>query len=145
MRLVGPAYAAALARIHGAAFAGREVWHAADFLHQLGQPNTRAMIDPLGGMVLVRSVADEAEILTIGVAPAARRRGVGRRLLSAACAWAASQGAAALFLEVAASDPAARAFYASVRFVEVGRRNRYYADGDDALVLRLSLCAETRL
>jgi ribosomal protein S18 acetylase RimI-like enzyme len=45
------------------------------------------------------------------VAPAHRRRGVGRRLMDAAAAWAKSQGGAQLVLTVWAGNDAARAFY----------------------------------
>jgi ribosomal-protein-alanine N-acetyltransferase len=140
----GPAHAAALAEIHGAAFAGLEIWRASDFRNQLALPNTAALIDPRGGMVLARAAADEAEILTIGVTPQARRRGIGARLLGAATDWSAGRGAATLFLEVAATDPVARAFYAAAGFTEIGLRPRYYVDGRDALVLRLNLCARSK-
>jgi ribosomal-protein-alanine N-acetyltransferase len=50
---------------------------------------------------------------------------------------AAARGAQEIFLEVAESNAAARALYAKARAQEVGRRRRYYADGADALVLRL--------
>jgi ribosomal-protein-alanine N-acetyltransferase len=43
-----------------------------------------------------------------------------------------------MFLEVAADNAAALEFYAQAGFVEVGRRPRYYANGADALVLRLT-------
>lgn len=79
------------------------------------------------GLVLVRVAADEAEILTIGVAPAARRRGVGADLLLAAAARAAAVGAASLFLEVAEDNAAGRALYDRLGFASVGRRPAYYA------------------
>jgi ribosomal protein S18 acetylase RimI-like enzyme len=42
-----------------------------------------------------------------------------------------------MFLEVRASNAAARALYASAGFVAVGRRARYYRDPDeDAVVMR---------
>ena len=83
--------------------------------------------------------ADEAEILTIAVAPAAHRQGIGAALLAAAMAQAALRGAAAMFLEVAEGNAAARALYAAAGFRQSGRRRRYYPDGADALVLRRSL------
>lgn len=45
------------------------------------------------------------------VAAAHRRRGVGRRLMDGAAAWAKSQGGAQLVLTVWAGNEAARAFY----------------------------------
>jgi [ribosomal protein S18]-alanine N-acetyltransferase len=85
--------------------------------------------------------ADQAEILTLAVVPAARRRGVGAALLQAVMQAAAARGAAALFLEVSTANDAARALYARAGFCEVGRRCRYYADGTDARVLTRALTA----
>jgi ribosomal protein S18 acetylase RimI-like enzyme len=58
-------------------------------------------------------------------------------LRAALLAEAAKRGAMDLFLEVAEPNLAARALYAGAGADEVGRRRRYYADGADALVLRL--------
>lgn len=91
------------------------------------------------GFVLARAAADEAEILTLAVVPAWRRRGLGAALLAAAQRRAASLGAAQLFLEVAADNDAARALYAGAGFEAVGLRRGYYAGGRDALVLRRAL------
>jgi ribosomal-protein-alanine N-acetyltransferase len=74
------------------------------------------------------------------VPPAARRRGIGRSLVAAACRRAEDSGAAAVFLEVAEDNPAARALYARCGFDPVGRRPGYYRRPSgaavDALVLR---------
>ena len=94
-------------------------------------------------MVLARRAADEAEILTIAVAPEARRRGAARAMLRAAIAEATARGAATLFLEVSSANSVARALYESEGFGQVGKRRGYYEDGTDALVLakKLSLGA----
>ncbi len=86
--------------------------------------------------MLARALADEAEILTLAVVPTLRRHGIGRDLVRRALVHAASLGLGACLLEVAASNSPARALYAAQGFAEVGRRNRYYPDGGDALVLR---------
>jgi ribosomal-protein-alanine N-acetyltransferase len=95
------------------------------------------------GFVLVRTVADEAEILTLAVAPPSRRMGVGRALVEAAAAEAARRGARALFLEVAEDNPAAIGLYEGSGFAAAGLRRAYYARPDakpvDALVLRRPL------
>ena len=92
-----------------------------------------------GGFVLARTVADEAEILTLAVDPLMQRHGAGRLLLRAAMHAARQRGAAAMFLEVAPSNAAALALYGAAGFVQVGRRPRYYPGGGDALVLRSPL------
>ena len=78
-------------------------------------------------------------MLTLAVDPAARRQGLGRRLLSAAISWAAAAGATAMFLEVDSANQPAVSLYRTKNFAEVGRRRAYYADGGDALVLRREL------
>ena len=88
---------------------------------------------------MARSQVSEAEIVTIAVRPGVRGQGVGRLLLNGVLAEAVRRGAVELFLEVAEPNTAARALYAGVAAREVGRRPRYYADGTDALVMRIDL------
>lgn len=135
----GPAHPSVLAAIHEAAFPPGEAWSVTMFAAQLGLPGVFGLLDEAGGMVLVRAAADEAEILTLGVAPAARRTGMGARLIAQAASMCWDAGAAKLFLEVAANNAAARALYKKAGFRQVGRRRRYYADGADALVMELTL------
>ncbi|MBW4093301.1 MAG: GNAT family N-acetyltransferase [Proteobacteria bacterium] len=134
-----PAAAATLAALHATAFPPAEAWDTATFAAQLALPGAFARLHPEGGLVLGRVSGDEAEILTLAVVPAARRAGLGRALLAAAMAEAGARGARAMFLEVAAANEAARALYAAGGFTPVGRRRAYYADGQDALILRTTL------
>lgn len=139
--------AAALAALHAQAFAAP--WSAAEFADLLSQPGVLLGLEP-DGFVLVRVVLDEAEILTLAVAPAARRRGLGRRLVERASATAAQAGSTRLFLEVAEDNAAARALYDGVGFAVIGRRKAYYARPDggrtDALVMSRDLSdAERKL
>jgi ribosomal-protein-alanine N-acetyltransferase len=78
------------------------------------------------GFAIARCVADEAEVISIGVAPTVRRRGVGAALLADVMARAVAYGAASIFLEVAEDNAAAIALYLSAGFEKVGRRPRYY-------------------
>jgi ribosomal-protein-alanine N-acetyltransferase len=95
------------------------------------------------GFILVRSLGPEAEVITLAVAPAARRRGLGRALVETAAAAVAAGGAEALFLEVAADNAPALALYESTGFVRAGHRRGYYArppgPAVDALTLRRML------
>jgi ribosomal-protein-alanine N-acetyltransferase len=124
-----------MAAIHAQAFPD-EPWNALSFSRLLEQPAVAGFIDERGGIVLLRCAADEAEILTIGVATP--RLGIGSALMRTAIAHAQAQHAAMLHLEVAASNAAARAFYESLGFTQTGRRRNYYANGDDALLLGLA-------
>ncbi|MDZ4362056.1 GNAT family N-acetyltransferase, partial [Brevundimonas sp.] len=119
-------------------------WTQADFAVLLGQPGVFVLGDT-DGFVLIRVVVDEAEILTLAVRPAARRLGLGLRLIQASAALASGMGATQLLLEVAQDNLPARALYDRAGFEAAGRRPRYYArtDGaaEDALILVLNLPA----
>jgi ribosomal-protein-alanine N-acetyltransferase len=78
----------------------------------------------------------EAEIHTIGVDPAHRRRGIGRELLQGVLDVADGAGAT-VFLEVRTDNDAARALYEAEGFTVVGLRKRYYSpSGADAHTMR---------
>ena len=134
--------AARLAEIHAAAFPAP--WDAAAFEALLAQTGVFVLEAP-DGFILLRTVADEAEILTLAVRPAARRSGLGAGLVKQGAAAAAARGATRLFLEVADDNAPARALYARAGFAEAGRRPGYYARPDggrqDALILALNLTA----
>ncbi|MDI1328021.1 MAG: GNAT family N-acetyltransferase [Brevundimonas sp.] len=131
-----------LAALHAEAFDA--AWDAWAFESLLDQAGVHLAEDP-DGFILMRTVADEAEILTLAVRPGARRRGLGAELVACGAADAAARGAMRLFLEVSEDNAAARALYARAGFLEVGRRPRYYARADgsrrDALLLALDLTA----
>lgn len=86
------------------------------------------------------ALADEASVMTVGVAPGARRRGIGTLLLGALLDEARAARARQVFLEVRASDAGAQALYSRAGFEPVGLRRGYYsAEGEDAVVMCLSL------
>jgi [ribosomal protein S18]-alanine N-acetyltransferase len=91
------------------------------------------------GFAIGRAVADEAEILTIGVSALFQRRGIGRRLLVGLSRALKSAGAERLFLEVAADNVAACGLYSSLDFKEVGRRAGYYERPEGACADALTL------
>ena len=128
-----------MALVHGFAFAARERWGVDAIGLQLGLPGAFGWIAPAGGMILARVAADEAEVLTLAVDPAVRRRGLARALLGQALATARQRGADAMFLEVASGNGPGRSLYAAAGFVTIGCRRGYYPDGSDALVLRRPL------
>ena len=92
----------------------------------------------LDGFICLQWAADEAEILTLAVAPSARRQGLARRLITSAADWLAPRGVTQWHLEVAADNQAARALYQRLAFVEIGGRKGYYA-GVDAVLMRRDL------
>lgn len=142
-------HAELLAGMHRICFAAP--WSPGSIAELLAMPGTAGLIAVAGdslapscgpdgpaGLVLWRTVLDEAEILTLAVLPPWRRHGLGRRLLDAATAAARNGGAAALFLEAASSNRAALALYRAAGFAEIGLRKGYYGDGD-AVTMRLAL------
>lgn len=135
----------ATARLHQASFP-ESPWSAKAIAECLCWPGGFGAILVAGnepmGFVLARVAADEAEILSIGVPPAHRRSGYGRRLLDYTERHAAGLGAAVMFLEVAETNRPALGLYDRCGYEPVGRRAGYYRDrGDpvDALVLRKRL------
>lgn len=91
------------------------------------------------GLLIARKAADEAEILTFGVAPSCRRMGLGRALLQLAIAVLAASGAKRLYLEVEDGNEAALTLYRALGAVPVGRRSGYYEHGADASIFSLAL------
>jgi len=124
-------------------------WSESAFLNLLSQPTSTAFVAQIGnphttiGFVIGRLAADEAEILTLGVAPEVQRRGVGQLLVEALKRAAKQAEAKRMFLEVAASNEAAIELYSALNFKETGRRNDYYAQSggtrEDALILAVDL------
>jgi ribosomal-protein-alanine N-acetyltransferase len=145
-----PGDADALAEIHADAFA--RPWSAEDFAGLMRGNGVFALVlrrdSPIRGrralgFVIVRSAADEAEILTIGVRGAGRRRGYGRMLMDEALRRLYRDRLASCFLEVDEANEPALGLYRKLGFAKVGSRKGYYqaAGGEarTALVMRLQL------
>ena len=117
-------------------------WSAQDFADLLAMPGAAGCValdeeEPIG-LILWRTAADEAEILTVCTLPERRRTGAGRMLMEAAVAAVAAAGARRLLLEVAVDNAPAIALYRAFGFTDAGRRPGYYKRPDgavDALIL----------
>jgi ribosomal-protein-alanine N-acetyltransferase len=130
----GIPHAPALALMHGEAFAA-DAWDAASFMSLLRQPGMLGLIDEQGGFLLLRVVADEAEVITLGVVR--QRQGIATHLLQAALDRV--PGVARVHLEVAEGNAAAIGLYEKFGFTRTGVRKAYYPDGSAALTLTLVL------
>lgn len=130
----------AMAALHARCFTTPPPWSARAFAAALTAPGALLLTAP-DAFLVGRAAAGEAELLTLAVAPEARRRGAGRSLCARFAAAAQAAGADTAFLEVAADNTAARALYAAAGWAEVGRRPRYYGPTLDAIVMRLDLTA----
>ncbi len=94
---------------------------------------------PLGFLVAQR-LAPDWELENIVVAPAARRKGLGKRLLHELLVAAKKTNSTAVFLEVRESNAAARTLYETAGFEQTGRRKSYYKNPpEDAVLYRLTL------
>ena len=139
---------AAMACVHAEAFE-HKAWRDDEFEDLLeGEGIYGFLADgeaPLG-VILCRVAGGEMEVLTVGVAIAARRRGVGRALMAAALPAARERAAEECFLEVAVDNEAAIALYERLAVRKTGLRKSYYDRGaqgfTDALVMRLDLKGE---
>ena len=136
--------AAALASLHALGFA--HGWPVSTFEAMLIERNVFAHVADGGGplgFVISRRAADEAEILSVAVAPAQRGGGLGRKLVEANLGALAFQRVTTVFLEVEAENRPALALYQRLGFEEVGRRPGYYPGAGgrrlDALTMRLDL------
>jgi [ribosomal protein S18]-alanine N-acetyltransferase len=96
------------------------------------------------GYAILWWAGDEGELANLAVAPEARRRGVGGRLLDALFAEARLRGVRSVFLEVRASNEAALELYGTRGFEQVGLRKAYYrSPREDARVLGVDLDPES--
>lgn len=122
-----------------AAEAGR--WSEADYVGFMPAQDTLFFLAEessrpgVAAFLLGRLLSDEMEILNLAVLPAARRRGIGRRLLEEALRQGRAAGARQCWLELRASNKGALAFYRAQGFNESQRRPRYYREPvEDAIV-----------
>lgn len=88
---------------------------------------------------ILRVVGHEGEILQLAVAGPSRRRGIGGGMLRRLLGECARRAVEVVFLEVRAGNQAARELYSRAGFMEVGMRERYYRDGEQAVVMAVTL------
>ncbi len=97
----------------------------------------------MAGFIIGQLAADEAAVLSIGVAPQWQRRGIARQMIEGFMRAATHAEAKRIHLEVAEDNAAATALYDTLGFAEVCRRKDYYqtsgAQRIDAILLALDL------
>jgi ribosomal-protein-alanine N-acetyltransferase len=134
----------ALSALHARCF--ENGWSSLDFCRMALEDRCCGVVARHGtvvaGFALAQVASEEAEILTIAVAPELRGRGVGAALLDRLERDLAARGAGVVFLEVSTENAAAIALYRKTGFTQAGRRPGYYQTRDgkrDALLLRRTL------
>ena len=124
-----------IANLHKLCFPNKP-WSASDFADL--KKSGCEIIASQNGFVVYRCVADEAEIITIGVAPTARRNGIGSAMLCIIEKNIKNQGVKKIFLEVASTNIAGQKLYENNGYKVVGIRSKYY-DGIDAILMAKDL------
>ena len=81
----------------------------------------------------------EADVLTVGVIPAQRGKGIARQLMAMITDWATAQGSIAMMLEVKVDNSEAIGLYESLGYSKLNIRKDYFGAGLDAVVMRLEL------
>lgn len=138
---------AQLARLDAIAFAD-DAWPETTWWAELaGRPRRRYCVaveaDSILGYAGIDCAGDTADVMTIGVAPQAQGKGVGRALLNWMLCEARSAAAQVMLLEVRADNDRARHLYERNGFEHIQTRRRYYQPGDvDAHVMRAHLTKE---
>ena len=133
-----PGDVAAAAQLHEAAF-GAEAWNAKSIADTLSMARAAGLValdegNRLLGFALYLVAAQDADLLTLAVAPALRRRGIGTALVLAFIDAAAEAGAVQALLEVAEDNLPAQALYRRLDFKITGYRKDYYQRPDNRRV-----------
>lgn len=119
-------------------------WPQRSFHYELyeNEPSRSWVVEVEGRVVAMMVgwfIVDELHVATLAVHPEYRGRGYGKKLLMHALRAAREEGAIRSFLEVRESNAAAIHMYASMGFVEDGRRKEYYKDNnEDAILMSLN-------
>lgn len=124
-----------LANLHQKCFPHKP-WSADDFADL--KKSGCEIIASQNGFIVWRAVADEAELITIGVAPDARRTGIAAAMIGIMEGELKKSGVKSVFLEVAENNTPARKLYEQNGYVQIGVRPKYY-DGVDAIMMKKDL------
>lgn len=124
-----------LENLHKACFPHKP-WTAQDFADL--KKSGCEIIASQNGFAVWRVVAGEAEIITIGVHPDARKNGIASAMLTLIEDDVKKHEGTKIFLEVAENNTAARALYENRGYKQIGKRPKYY-DGIDAILMEKTL------
>lgn len=96
----------------------------------------------LVGYLCSWQICDELHILNVAVDPLFRRRGLGGLLLRHVLERSGASGCTRALLEVRAGNNGAICLYQGFDFKIIGRRTKYYPDGEDALVMEREISCD---
>lgn len=139
VRVMQPGDLAAVTAVERASYSAG--WPATAFAHEIEHNRMARYLvleseGAIAGFAGIWLMVDEAHVVTMAVAPGARRAGYGRLLLHGLVMMARAEGMLSATLEVRVSNEAARALYRRYGFYDVGERKKYYHDnGEDAVIM----------
>lgn len=124
-----------LSNLHAKCFPEKP-WTASDFADL--KKSGCEVIASQSGFIVWRVALDEAELISIGVDPHARKTGIATAMLGIMDGELRKNGVKKVFLEVAENNHPARALYEQNGYKQVGIRPKYY-DGIDAILMSKDL------
>jgi len=120
-------------------------WSASQYKEEFSSPTRHFVVavDQAQSIVGYAGVfapgAAEADILTVGVVPEQRGKGIAKALMALITEWAKAQRTTAMMLEVKVDNSEAIGLYESLGYSKLNIRKDYFGTGLDALVMRLEL------
>lgn len=101
----------------------------------LFERGTEEPSDTLIGYAIFQVILTEGHLLNVAIEKSRQNQGIGGRLLEQICSLCLERGALNLYLEVRPSNPAAIRLYEKQGFRRLIVREKYYANGEDAIVM----------
>ncbi|MGB9711075.1 MAG: ribosomal protein S18-alanine N-acetyltransferase [Thermodesulfovibrio sp.] len=118
-------------------------WSLKSFREELLNPQSILKVaefnGEIAGYIVLRKILDEAELLSIAVKPALRRKGIATELMRNLLDEI-KNSVKSCFLEVRVSNTQAISFYEKMGFKKVGMRKKYYLlPEEDGIIMKLDL------
>ena len=120
-----------IAKLHKLCFPDKP-WSESDFI-DLKKSGCEILASE-NGFIVWRTVADQAEIITIGVAPDSRQKGIAGAMILLMEQELKKAGVVNVFLEVSEVNTSAKKLYEKYGFKPTGKRPKYY-DGTDGIIM----------
>ena len=120
-------------------------WSASQYKEEFSSPTRHFVValdvteNIIGYAGVFAPGAAEADILTVGVVPAHRGKGIAKALMALITDWAKNQGSTAMILEVKVDNLEAIGLYESLGYATLNIRKDYFGAGLDAQVMRMDL------
>ncbi|MFH5837183.1 ribosomal protein S18-alanine N-acetyltransferase [Proteiniclasticum sp. C24MP] len=118
-------------------------WAKDELIRETINPNALNLValyeEKVIGYVQCWYTLDSADIINVAVSDAFKRQGVGHRLIRDLILHLKERNVENVFLEVRVSNLPAQRLYKSMGFITLSKRERYYVNGEDALVMNLQI------